>query len=331
MPWPKGGEHAHADPHASGGQAHPLMQGFLGTQVYGPALSALGGFLGAGNALMYGGAELTNQVTGDPRAGRDALMIAQVAPMAGRPGAITRSLAAEPGGLSWRNLLPQDNGPPLPGPRVAPLMETFNRMDAERAAEVRQNFDRGAAPYRQPPQPTGTPADRVPPGVPPGTQVPIDLRLGAAIDAVGDVQPAARSAFVPPDSQAPPVERVPPGAAGPETVPYATPRGAEPPPIPPKESEPPPDPASSRQSASQPAGAQITPSAELGLTPQEEAAYRSTAEGNKLLEPQEPGVRDDKQYLTGERINEAQASQDVEVARELKSLREQTAQNWIRS
>ena len=116
-------------------QAHPLMQGFLGTQVYGPALSALGGFLGAGNALMYGGAELANQVTGDPRAGRDALMIAQVAPMAGRPGPITRSLNAEPGGLSWRNLLPQDNGPPLPGPRVAPLMETFNRMDAARAAE----------------------------------------------------------------------------------------------------------------------------------------------------------------------------------------------------
>ena len=50
----------------------------------------------------------------------------------------------------------------------------------------------------------------------------------------------------------------------------------------------------------------------------------STAEGNKLLEPQEPGVRDDKQYLTGERINEAQASQDVEVARELQSLRQQT-------
>ena len=74
----------------------------------------------------------------------------------------------------------------------------------------------------------------------------------------------------------------------------------------------------------QPAGAQITPATELGLTPREEAAYRSTAEGQKLLEPQEPGVRDNKQYLTGERINEAEASQDVEVARELKSLREQT-------
>lgn len=73
-----------------------------------------------------------------------------------------------------------------------------------------------------------------------------------------------------------------------------------------------------------PAGAQITPASELGMTPREEAAYRSTAEGNKLLEPQEPGVRDNKQYLPGERVSEAEASQDVEVARELKSLRQQT-------
>ena len=72
------------------------------------------------------------------------------------------------------------------------------------------------------------------------------------------------------------------------------------------------------------AGAQVTPAAELGMTPAEEAAYRSTAEGNKLLEPQEPGIRDEKQYLTGERINEAEASQDVETARRLKSLRQQT-------
>jgi len=72
------------------------------------------------------------------------------------------------------------------------------------------------------------------------------------------------------------------------------------------------------------AGAQITPASELGMTPAEEAAYRSTAEGNKLLEPQEPGVRDAKQYLPGERINEAEASQDVETARRLKSLRQQT-------
>jgi hypothetical protein len=94
--------------------------------------------------------------------------------------------------------------------------------------------------------------------------------------------------------------------------------------------EPQPAPSPDQQGTPQPgptaAGAQITPAAELGMTPAEEAAYRSTAEGNKLLEPQEPGIRDEKQYLTGERINEAEASQDVETARNLNSLREQTPQ-----
>jgi hypothetical protein len=92
---------------------------------------------------------------------------------------------------------------------------------------------------------------------------------------------------------------------------------AEPPPVPP--AEPP-----GTQSVGAAASREGTPTSELGLTPTEEAAYRSTAEGEKLLEPQEPGFRDDKQYLPGEIVNEAEASQDVLVARELKSLRQQT-------
>ena len=57
----------------------------------------------ATNALMYGGAELANQVTGDPRAGRDALTLMQLWPM-GRNGVITA---------------PGDVPPPsLPGPRA---------------------------------------------------------------------------------------------------------------------------------------------------------------------------------------------------------------------
>jgi hypothetical protein len=91
----------------------------------------------------------------------------------------------------------------------------------------------------------------------------------------------------------------------------------EPPPAPPAE---PPDPGSVGAAASR----EGTPASEIGLTPAEEAAYRSTAEGEKLLEPQEPGFRDDKQYLPGEIVNEAEASQDVLIARELKSLRQQT-------
>jgi hypothetical protein len=84
-----------------------------------------------------------------------------------------------------------------------------------------------------------------------------------------------------------------------------------------------PEPASG-QPRPPPAGAQITPASEIGLTPAEESAYRSTAEGNRLLEPQEPGIHDRRQYLEGERINEAEATQDVQIARELKSLRQQT-------
>jgi hypothetical protein len=93
----------------------------------------------------------------------------------------------------------------------------------------------------------------------------------------------------------------------------------EPPPAEPSPGEPP-GPGSVGAAASR----EGTPASEIGLTPAEEAAYRSTAEGNKLLEPQEPGFRDDKQYLPGEIVNEAEASQDVLVARELKSLRQQT-------
>jgi hypothetical protein len=51
--------------------------------------------LAAGNALMYGVAEGANQITGDPRAGRDALMIQQLLPMASRPGPRQSAVMAE--------------------------------------------------------------------------------------------------------------------------------------------------------------------------------------------------------------------------------------------
>ena len=127
---------------------------------------------------------------------------------------------------------------------------------------------------------------------------PVSLNeLSAAIDRV------------PPEAITPPQNQMMPGE-----------------PEPPQPPQPPPQQGTTAPPQPQPAavGAQITPAAELGMTPAEEAAYRSTAEGNKLLEPQEPGVRDAKQYLPGEKINEAEASQDVETARRLKSLRQQT-------
>jgi hypothetical protein len=68
------------------------------------------------------------------------------------------------------------------------------------------------------------------------------------------------------------------------------------------------------------AGAAATPAYEAIHTPQEEAAYRATAEGKKLLEPQIIGERDMNQYIPGETVNAAEREQTVKVARELKEL-----------
>ena len=94
----------------------------------------------ATNALMYGGAELANQITGDPRAGRDALMIAQVAPVAHigtgvppveapvseaasapRPQFVSERTAPDVSGLDPRNAIQtliqhdiEENPPPAP-------------------------------------------------------------------------------------------------------------------------------------------------------------------------------------------------------------------------
>ena len=74
--------------------------------------------LGLPNAVLYGAAEFANQVTGDPRAGRDVMRLAEMLPMHG--------------GLGGPRVFAE---PPV-APRVAPLMESFNRMDAARAAET---------------------------------------------------------------------------------------------------------------------------------------------------------------------------------------------------
>jgi hypothetical protein len=194
-----------------------------------PGAQILGGALGAWNALMYGGAEVANQVTGDPRAGRDALILAQVAPMAAHGFAGPKAFDV--------------------APRVSPMMDAFDRMEAQRATEpsrppppseaesgiARVHAQLGVGPDRPPPPPSPIPAEAAPPGVPPGTEVPIDLRLRAAINAVPPApEPAPTGTVVPPVNvdpitgqrtpvQAPPPERVPPGSTGPAATPYAAP------------------------------------------------------------------------------------------------------------
>ena len=51
----------------------------FGGSIVNSLFSLAGAVPAATNGLMYGGAELANQVTGDPRAGRDALMLGQTA------------------------------------------------------------------------------------------------------------------------------------------------------------------------------------------------------------------------------------------------------------
>lgn len=131
--------------------------GPLGRQIVNPALKILNIPVAAANALMYGGAELANQLTGDPRAGRDALMLAQVAPMAkggfATPEAFSVAPDAAPaprpqyaserfapdvseldpyhaiGALIRHDI--QENPPAAP-PLVSPMMKRFEQETAER-------------------------------------------------------------------------------------------------------------------------------------------------------------------------------------------------------
>jgi len=70
----------------------------------------------------------------------------------------------------------------------------------------------------------------------------------------------------------------------------------------------------------QSAGAAAATPAEALLTPAQVQAYRSTAEGQKLLEPQPVGVQDNNAYVPGVTPSEAEIEQTVNAARELKSL-----------
>ena len=205
--------------------------GPIGQQIINPALDIAGAGVGAFNA---GAAALGTYIKetatkyGVPRLGEDINTYLQVAPLAH---------------TALGN--PRPPVPGLPGPRVNPMMESFDRAEAMRAEQpsrpqspdpVVSNIARvqeqiGVRDAPQPP-PTGTPADRVPPGVPPGTAVPTILQGQAAIDAVNAQPPASRPGFVPPTAAtdtagrvvpvvAPP-DRVAPGAIGPDTVPYGT-------------------------------------------------------------------------------------------------------------
>lgn len=81
-----------------------------------------------------------------------------------------------------------------------------------------------------------------------------------------------------------------------------------------------PAPSTAAGAGPQPVGAQVTPHYEPLFTPQEEAAYRATAEGTKLTEGQIIGERDTNQYIPGSNPNLAEIEQTATTARDLKAL-----------
>src|SRR5215471_3296040 len=80
------------------------------------------------------------------------------------------------------------------------------------------------------------------------------------------------------------------------------------------------------QAAMQPAaprsvGAMGTPYINSSISPEEAQAYRSVAEGQKLIEQQEPGIADTRELIPGVTVSAAQREQTVNAAREMKGLK----------
>ena len=274
-----------------------------------------GGVLGAiGGAFGQGAYEVGNLWS--PEAGRDAFMAGQIIPNLGMTvpklgltrGATVRALAE--------------------APRISPMMEAFDRAEAARAEQpsrpqppdpVASNIARVQSQIgvrdAPPPSPdmTATPAERAPGFVPrvnvdpltgeaTTTQVPTDLRLRAAIEAV---PPEAPPGFVPPGERGP---SVPPGAAGPATIPPYVPEAAP--------TEPP-----GTQSVGAAASREGTPATDIGLTPEQAALYGSVADKQWLYKSMQPGVADNTEYIKGINPTMAQREQTVNAARETKTAR----------
>jgi hypothetical protein len=196
----------------------PYAEGLIKYLPFGTDINDLfrvgGGILGGVNALAAGGSEAIIEgadAAGYPGLGRDINMGLQVAPMAHFGTGVPRP----PSGL--------------PGPRVNPLVESFDRMDAARAAET-------APPDRSWPLRFG---DEPPPGTPAPGPTP----------EPPPVPPAAPGATLAPEPPPIPSEPTPIPPREPPPIPAQT--GADqPPPVPPPPVPEPPGPRSAGAAAS---------------------------------------------------------------------------------
>ena len=214
-------------------------------------------------------------------------------------------------------------GQPQLGRDLASIPDAFagspNALRGPELPSVRPN-QLSSIPERAPEPPAALPAPvnpvlaskpPAPPFVPPGATIPTASTaadIAKMLEALPDAPP--RPDFVPPGTPRPNPLAAPSGAYNPLSV-------AQPPEIAPV------NPGSPPQIAEPPVpqsmGAAASSAAEAAMTPAQVQAYRSTAEGQKLLEPQPIG-RDENAYVPGVTPNAAEIEQSVNTARELKAL-----------
>ena len=298
--------------------------GPLGRQIINPAIKVLNTPVAALNALIYGGAETANQVTGDPRAGRDFMAAVNTLPFiqAGRlPGprapAPEPAIAPRPQYVSERfapdvseldpyhaidALIRHDiqENPPAAPPLVSPMMKGFEQETAAR-------------PVPPPVHEAATPASAADPVQPPPQEPP-------ATAPAAEAPPRGAEPPQPPPAPAP----IPEASAAPTAPPtaqvYRAPdwgtanQGTSP--------EPPPLPDAGQRSA----GAAGTPFADATMTPEQAALYGSVADKQWLYKTKRPGEADNTVYLDGINPTMAQREQTAVAAREMKTQRNLSAE-----
>jgi hypothetical protein len=179
-------------------------------------------------------------------------------------------------------------------PMRAPSEAPINPLTAAHQAILdRQAADLAARTPQLPPANPLAATVNAPDFVPPGSRIPSSA---ATVE---------RPAFVPPQASAPQGPRVVPNALT-ETPVQSTANPLSTVPAP--------------QSVGAAASRDMTSPSLIDMTPAQVQAYRSTAEGQKLLEPQQPGIADPNIYVPGVTPNQAEIEQSVNTARELKAL-----------
>ena len=291
--------------------------GRLGDQLINPVFHLAGAIPAAANALTAGVSQAAMETLGE-KGGRDALALLASAPMAAgeRMSPEPPAAVAAPAEAVRPQFVSERLAPPDPHANTLDrITQLINHDNAENPSPVATPVTpapsapatsvRSSVPVASPSiatAPLPVPAEVSPPAVaePAATPAPVAL---AALPPIADPNPllavAEPSPAVAPRGSANQGAFAPPanGLLPPEAAPASAPRSVG---------------AAASRDLSDPGTWELTPAQTL--------AYRSTAEGQKLLERQPAGVPDATPYIEGVKPNEAEIEQTVNAARELKSL-----------